>query len=165
MPFGRVELTRRQGVDGRAGGQGDIGDDETRMMQEVCGMDGVREQAVAGIDKEDEEQGGEQQGAELADGADLRDCVSFGLRLFAGAGRERHLQCDGSWLGAFRHCDSTSDIVPVQCDAEKNKRKKQLWHLLTACAFPFPHSRERQIDTLYSILPLSISLLPNLILL
>lgn len=41
------------------------------MVQEVCGMDGLREQAVARVDEEDKEQRRDQQGAELADGADL----------------------------------------------------------------------------------------------
>ena len=126
------------------------------MMQEVCGMDGMREQAVACVDKEDEEQGGEQQGAELADGANLWDRVSLALHLFVGTEHEQHLQYDGSWLGTFRHCDSTSGTVPVQCDA--SKKKERLWHQLTACAFQLPHSRPSCAADRHSLFPLSISL-------
>jgi hypothetical protein len=46
------------------------------MMQEVCGMNGMWEQAVARVDKEDKEQNGKQQGPELAGGANLRGTVS-----------------------------------------------------------------------------------------
>jgi hypothetical protein len=94
------------------------------MVQEICGMNGMREQAVARVDKEDKEQSGKQQGPELADGANLcGTSVSLGLHGFAGAGHGHDLQCDGSWLGTFRHCDSTSGTVPAQSDLSKQKKQ------------------------------------------
>lgn len=103
-------------------------------------MDGLREQAVARVDEEDKEQRRDQQGAELADGADLRRLSVFVCFHLCTSGH--HRQCDGSWLAASRHCDSTR--TTVQCCSSW---KKQLWHQLTAS---FPHTvHPRMIDTLY----------------
>lgn len=93
-------------------------------MQEVLGMNGMRKQAVARVDEEDKKQSRDQQGAELADGANLRERVSRGLYMFDSS--ERDIQCGGSCLGASRHCDSTSSTV------QYDLTKKQLWHQLTA---------------------------------
>lgn len=65
MPFVLVELALRQGVDRRAALYGNIGNDETLVVERQVAVDGLWEHAVAAVEEEDEEENDGDQDTEL----------------------------------------------------------------------------------------------------
>jgi hypothetical protein len=70
----RVEGAAGDGVELGARCHGDVGDDETLVMEREVAVDRLGQHAVAVVDEEDEEQDDGDEDAKLAAGADLQSC-------------------------------------------------------------------------------------------
>lgn len=79
MPFTGIHIARRERVDTRACHDGDVGDDEARVVGGHVAMDGIRKHSVIPIEEEDNEECEGRNGGELDGCPDLyRRLVSFG---------------------------------------------------------------------------------------